>query len=51
LPKGTREAKFPLAEGEVTIIFPGILSPESVEDLESYIQVFLKKAKREAKQS
>lgn len=44
-----REEKFSLSEGSVTITYPDRLSAESVEDLEAYLQIFLKKAKREAK--
>jgi len=45
---GVRQTVFALAEGDVTITFPEELSPESVEDLESYLEIFMKKAKREA---
>ena len=43
-----REEKFALAEGDVVITFPQGLSTDSVEDLAAYIEVFLKKARREA---
>jgi hypothetical protein len=43
-----REEKFALKEGDVIIRFPVGLSADSVEDLDDYIQVFLKKARREA---
>lgn len=45
---GTREEKFALEEGDVIIRFPEGLSPDSVEDLADYIEVFLKKARRAA---
>lgn len=47
-PAGYREEKFALAEGDVVIRFPEGLSSDSVEDLEAYLQVFLKKARRES---
>lgn len=49
LREGMREVKFPLAEGDVTIFVPDGLSSDSVEDLSDYLEVFLKKARREAK--
>ena len=45
---GLREERFALKEGDVRISFPRGLSLDSVEDLEAYLQVFLKKARREA---
>ena len=45
---GTRRAVFDLSEGEVVITFPEELSPESVSDLQDYLEVFMKKARREA---
>lgn len=45
---GNRKAIFALTEGDVIITFPEELSPESVDDLASYIDIFLKKARREA---
>lgn len=45
---GRREDKFSLAEGDVAITFPDSLSLDSVDDLEDYIKVFLKKVRREA---
>jgi hypothetical protein len=45
---GVRKAVFALTEGDVTITFPEGLSPESVLDLSDYLDIFLKKAKREA---
>ena len=47
-PPGIREEKFALAEGDVVISFPQGLSTDSVDDLAAYIEVFLKKARREA---
>ena len=45
---GTRQEVFALDEGDVTLTFPEGLSPESYSDLESYLGLFLKKAKRRA---
>lgn len=45
---GQRRAVFDLTEGEVVITFPESMSPESVSDLQDYLNVFMKKAKREA---
>jgi hypothetical protein len=47
-PAGTRRAVFDLTEGEVVITYPADLTPESVSDLQDYINVFMKKARREA---
>lgn len=47
-PAGKRRAVFDLSEGEVVITFPEELSPESVSDLQDYLNVFMKKARREA---
>ena len=43
-----RRAVFDLSEGEVVITYPNDLSPESVSDLQDYLNVFMKKARREA---
>ncbi|QAY77576.1 hypothetical protein [Sphingosinicella sp. BN140058] len=45
---GQRRAVFDLSEGEVVITYPADLSPESVSDLQDYLAVFMKKARREA---
>jgi len=45
---GVRKAVFALSEGDVMLSFPDDLSPESVTDLEDYLGIFLKKARREA---
>jgi hypothetical protein len=45
---GQRRAVFDLSEGEVVLTFPESLSPESVSDLQDYLNVFMKKARREA---
>jgi hypothetical protein len=45
---GQRRTVFDLSEGEVVITFPEGLSPESVSDLQDYLSVFMKKARREA---
>ena len=46
--EGLRRAVFGLAEGEVVITAPVFLSPESVSDLRDYLDVFMKRALREA---
>lgn len=43
---GVRRAVFALDEGDVVISFPKEMSAESVEDLDAYLQVFMKKARR-----
>ncbi len=43
---GDRREVFALAEGDVVLTFPASLSQESYEDLEAYLQIFLRKAKR-----
>jgi hypothetical protein len=45
---GTRRAVFELAEGEVVITAPVFLSAESVNDLRDFLDVFMKRALREA---
>jgi hypothetical protein len=45
---GARKSRFALKEGDVIVTFPDNLSADSVEDLDSYWQVFIKKARREA---
>lgn len=45
---GMRRVVFDLAEGDVVLQFPEELSPESVGDLEDYLEVFMKKARRAA---
>jgi hypothetical protein len=39
---------FHLYEGPVTVEFPSALSEDSYEELESYLQLFLRQAKRRA---
>jgi hypothetical protein len=46
-PIGMRKAVFPVSEGDVTIIFPTNLSPDGLEELGDYLEIFLRKAKRE----
>jgi hypothetical protein len=50
-PAGMRKAVFALAEGDVTLTFPEGLSAESVEDLEGYIEILLRKVRRDAAKS
>jgi len=45
---GTRKAVFALSGGDVTLAFPEGLSADSVTDLQSYIEIFLRKLRREA---
>lgn len=45
---GLRRAVFGLAEGEVIITAPVFLSAASVNDLQDYLDVFMKRARREA---
>jgi hypothetical protein len=45
---GIQEDKFSTDEGVVTIRFPEDLSAASVEELETFLQLFIKKAKRRA---
>jgi len=45
---GVRKSRFALKEGDVIMTFPDNLSADSVEDLDGYWQVFIKKARREA---
>jgi hypothetical protein len=45
---GVRKSRFALAEGDVVVTFPENLSADSVEDLDAFWQVFIKKARREA---
>jgi len=45
-PSGARQEIFTLEEGDVVLTFPSEMSAESYEDLEAYLKLFLKKAKR-----
>ncbi len=45
---GQRKAVFPVSEGDVTFLFPDGMTEEGIEELEAYLAVFLKKAKRKA---
>ena len=45
-PAGTRREVFGLDEGDVVLTFPGNLSSTSYKDLEAYLTLFLRKAKR-----
>lgn len=47
LPSMRREI-FALDEGDVILTFPDNLSADSYEDLEAYLQLFLRKARRRA---
>lgn len=49
--KSVRKSRFALAEGDVVVTFPENLSADSVEDLDGFWQVFIKKARREAGKS
>jgi hypothetical protein len=37
---------FNLDEGPVTVLYPSLLSPESYDDLDAQLQLFLRRAKR-----
>lgn len=41
-----QKAEFPLAEGIARLEFPSSLSPESYEDLEAWLELVLRRAKR-----
>jgi hypothetical protein len=45
---GVRKSRFALTEGDVVVSFPDNMSADSVEDLDAFWQVFIKKARREA---
>jgi hypothetical protein len=45
---GMRTAVFPVGEGDVTLSFPTSISPEGCEELQGYIEMFLKGIKRQA---
>jgi hypothetical protein len=45
--KGMRKAVFPLSEGDVVLMFPQGLGPDGFDELSSYLQIFLKQAKRD----
>lgn len=45
-PKGQRKAVFPVSEGDVTFLFPEGLSPDGLQELEDYLEIFLKKERR-----
>lgn len=47
-PKDARREVFALDEGDVVLTFPDNLSAASYDDLESHLQLFLRKAKRRA---
>lgn len=46
---GQRQAIFPINEGDVTIIFPADLSAEGLEELDQYLDIFLKKQRQNHK--
>lgn len=48
VPEKMRKAMFPVDEGDVTLIFPADMSKESFEELNDYLQIFLKKQQRVA---
>lgn len=43
-----RRAVFPISEGDVTLIFPADLSPDGYDELGDYLEIFLRRAKRES---
>ncbi len=46
--KGVRREVFALDEGDVVLIYPDQMSKDSYDDLEGYLKLFLKKARRRA---
>ena len=46
--RGTRREIIALDEGDVVISFPEDLSPESFDDLKSYLDLFIRKMQRRA---
>jgi hypothetical protein len=49
-PPGTRQAVFPLLEGDVTLNFPASMSSMSAKTLSSYIAPFLEQTKLQAEE-
>jgi len=47
-PPGMRKAVFTLVEGDIEVTFPEGLSKESVTDLSDYLEIWLRKMRREA---
>lgn len=47
-PEGMRKAVFTLTEGDVSIVFPEDMHGDSLDDLESYIKIWLGRLRREA---
>ncbi len=47
-PKGARREVFALDEGDVVLTYPDELSVDSYDDLDGYLKLFLKKARRRA---
>lgn len=50
-PAGARRAVFPLSEGDVMLTFPSDLSADGYDELGDYLEIFLKRAKRESAKS
>lgn len=48
---GSRKAVFPIDEGDVTLIFPEKLSADGLEELGQYLNIFLKKEQKKARDS
>lgn len=48
-PKGSRQAVFPLSDGDVTMTFPADLSADGFDELGQYLDIFLKKQKSNVK--
>lgn len=47
-PAGMRKAVFTLVEGDIELVFPEGLSKESVTDLSDYLEIWLRKLRRDA---
>jgi hypothetical protein len=47
-PAGMRKTVFVVPEGDVTVMFPELMSTSSAEDLEAYIKIWLRQIQRES---
>lgn len=45
---GQRRAVFPICDGDVTLIFPERMSNDSIDELKTYLEVFLNMTKQHA---
>jgi hypothetical protein len=49
--EGQRKAMFPVGKGNVTLIFPEGMSADDFDELDQYMQIFLKREKRDTQSS